>query len=314
MGLQMDTTKKPLYIITAGSAYLDIDAYACCVAMAELLRIQGKNAVAYSAAPCNYSVSRSLIKEGDVLKDLPQTPLLKTAKYIIVDVSDPEFLGKSVPLEQVAEVYDHHVGFEDYWTRCIDNNAHIEFIGAAATLVYREWERALLHSKMSRQTALLMIAAILDNTLNLMSSNTTCEDIEVFNKLCEKEGVTKQWCAKYFSEVQLSVENDLENALFSDIKTIRNNSVLPSKVAQLCVWDAKSILEKLSDIRRMFADVTGEWMINLVDIKHRCSYFVCDSDYHQKELEKVFGISFQCGIAKTHIAYLRKEIIKKTLS
>ena len=33
-------------IITAGSNYLDIDAYACCVAMQELLRLQGKKAVA----------------------------------------------------------------------------------------------------------------------------------------------------------------------------------------------------------------------------------------------------------------------------
>ena len=37
---------KKDYIITAGSTYLDIDAYACMVALAELLSLQGKGAVA----------------------------------------------------------------------------------------------------------------------------------------------------------------------------------------------------------------------------------------------------------------------------
>ena len=38
-------------VITAGSSYLDIDAYACMVAMSELLNWQGIKAIAYSDAP-----------------------------------------------------------------------------------------------------------------------------------------------------------------------------------------------------------------------------------------------------------------------
>jgi len=216
-------------------------------------------------------------------------------------------------LDSVAEVYDHHAGFEDYWDKRIGDRAHIEFIGAAATLIYREWKKAGLTDKMARSTALLLIAAILDNTLNLTSANTTPEDIAAFHELCKKEKIAENWCASYFSEVQKSVEADLKNAMFNDIKTVRNNPILPPRVAQLCVWNADSILLKLSEIRDLFSAESDGWMINIIDIRQRCSYFVCDHEQYQKKIEKVFDICFESGVAKTQVSYLRKEIIKKTL-
>lgn len=301
-------------ILTAGSTYLDIDAYACCVAMAELLTLKGENAIAHSNAPCNYSVCSSLIEEGQLMSSIPSDYNNGTAKYIIVDVSDPNYFKDNVPLDQVIAVYDHHVGFEEYWTSRIGEGTHIEFIGAAATLIYREWKMEGLQDKMTRSTALLLIAAILDNTLNLTSSNTTREDIEAFNELCRKENIDESWCAAYFSEVQSSVAAELKNALFNDIKTIRNNAILPSRVAQLCVWDADSILARLSEIRQWFVGSVDGWMINIIDIKQHCSYFVCDDVYHQKEIERIFGVQFESGVARSSVSFLRKEIIKKTIS
>ena len=301
-------------ILTAGSNYLDIDAYACMVGMAELLRLQGEDAIAYSLAPCNYSVCKSLLKDGQLLRSLPMEVRAEDAKYIIVDVSDPDFLGTSVPLDRVVAVYDHHVGFEEYWQERIGSDAHIEFIGAAATLIYREWKKSGLADQMSRSTALLLIAAILDNTLNLTSSNTTKEDIAVFKALCQKEGVDDRWCASYFSQVQESVEADLKNALFDDVKTVHNIEALPSKVAQLCVWDAHTILEQLPQIRQWFEEYRDNWMLNIIDIKRQCSYFVCDGIHHQQELERIFEVHFESGIARSPIPYLRKEIIKTIIS
>ena len=169
----MKVTATACSILTAGSTYLDIDAYASMVAMAELLRLQGENAIAYSEALANYSVCPTLVEEGDVLSHLPAEIDREKAKYIIVDVSDPAYLGASVPLDQVIKVYDHHTGFESYWQEKIGDGAKISFIGAAATLIYEEWQKAGLTHKMRPHTAKLLLAAILDNTLNLTSTNTT---------------------------------------------------------------------------------------------------------------------------------------------
>lgn len=300
-------------VITAGSAYLDIDAYACCVALSELICMRGGNAIAYSYAPYNYSICKSLINEGQILKELPSEYQQEMVKYIIVDVSDSEYIKQTVPLHRVAEIYDHHTGFESYWKNCIGDNSHIEFIGAAATLIYREWKKAGLLEQMQSTTARLLFAAILDNTLNLTSANTTPEDIIVFNELCERESIGEEWIAAYFSEVQANVEADLQNALFNDIKTVRNNAVLPQRVGQLCVWDAGSILARVEELREWLAGDSDNWMVNIIDIQHRCSYFLCDDVCYQKEIERIFDVCFDSGIARTEIPYLRKEIIKKTL-
>ena len=54
-------------------------------------------------------------------------------------------------------------------------------------------------------------------------------------------------------------------------------------------------------------------MLNVIDIKHKCSYFVCDDEYYQAKIEKVFNVRFESGVAQTQKSYLRKEIIRKTI-
>ena len=306
-------SKNNLLLITAGSTYLDIDAYSCMVAMAELLNLQGGKAIAYSKAPCNYSVCGFLTTQGQILRKLPLDISEEDASYIIVDVSDPEFLKSSVPLNRVIEVYDHHAGFETYWEDRIGAGTHIEFIGAAATLIYREWHKAGVQDQMSRETALLLIAAILDNTLNLTSTNTTEEDREAFRALCAYAGVGDEFRAMYFTEVQKSVETDLKNAIFGDIKTVRGNSVLPPRVAQLCVWNADGIIAMIAEIRAWFTPPSEPWMINIIDLSANCSYFVCDDKRTQRKIEPVFNVIFENGVARTEKTYLRKQIIKKTI-
>lgn len=300
-------------IVTAGSSYLDIDAYACMVALVELLRQKGETAIAYSQAKCNYSVCDFLMEEDQIESELPSGFDMDHVKYIIVDVSDPEFLSDSVPLHFVEAVYDHHIGFEEYWTSRIGDKTHIEFIGAAATLIYREWVKAGLTDKMTRNTALLLIAAILDNTLYLSSSNTTDEDRDAYDALCRHANIDEQWCAFYFEQVQENVEADLKNALFSDIKKVKDNECLPPSVAQICVWDTRKLLQKLPLIRKCFSS-EEKWMLNIIDINGQCSYFICDDIMYQKKMEELFGVQFKMGIAKTIIPYLRKELIKKTIS
>lgn len=57
-------------IIPAGPFYLDIDAYACIVAMTELLHLKEESAIAYSNVPHKYSIFRLHIKEKNILKNL----------------------------------------------------------------------------------------------------------------------------------------------------------------------------------------------------------------------------------------------------
>jgi inorganic pyrophosphatase/manganese-dependent inorganic pyrophosphatase len=308
--MKQNSKNSPPVLVTAGSTYLDIDAYACAVAMAELLRLEGRDALAYSNATANYSVTPSLTKDGQVLRTLPPHFREQDARYVIVDVSDPDYIKDSVPLDRVEAVYDHHVGFEAYWQERIGEGARIEFIGAAATLIYREWKTRGSQNLMSPATARLLVAAILDNTLNLTSSNTTEEDKDAFYSLCTLGGISPDWCAAYFTEVQSLVEADLENALLGDLKRLRDTEILPPRMAQLCVWDTHRILDRLPEIREWLAG-PDNWMINIIDLREKRSCFVCDDTERQAKIGAVFGVTFEDGVARTPVPYLRKQIIKK---
>ena len=313
MGI-MKQNSEEFFIVTAGSSYLDIDAYACCVAMRDLLVLQGKDAIAYSSAINNYSIPQCVAELGVIDRSLPKEIETKKVQYIIVDVSAPNYIDQIISITDVIEVYDHHVGYEDFWENQIgSSNTHIEFIGAAATLIYRRFVSCGLQDQIKKSTAKLLIAAILDNTLNLTSNNTTEEDRRTIVKLCEKAEVNSEWCVQYFREVQKQIEGNLKSAIFSDMKCIKQGELLPDRIAQLCVWDALKTLDKLTDIRKWFGESANTWLLNIVDIQKHCSFFVCDNKYYQKILEKAFDCTFINDFAKLSTPYLRKEIIKKMI-
>ncbi|MBR1431512.1 hypothetical protein [Ruminococcus sp.] len=80
-------------------------------------------AIAYSKAERNYSVVESLVKEGQVPDSIPADFDISQARYFIVDVSDPDYFGEDVPLDRVAEILDHHTGFEALWRDRIGSGA-----------------------------------------------------------------------------------------------------------------------------------------------------------------------------------------------
>ena len=99
-------------IITSGASYLDIDAYACCIAYAELLNLQGIPARAASNAQPNASVSHTVLGWAAAFDDYPPT---LDDEFVLVDVSDYHHFDPMVVLERVVEVIDHHPGYETYW-------------------------------------------------------------------------------------------------------------------------------------------------------------------------------------------------------
>ena len=90
-------------IVTSGSAYLDIDAYAGCIAYAELLRVLGEPAKAVSSAPLNDSICASL-RAGKVgLEAHVPGP---HDEFVLVDVSHPGYLDPLVDIDRVVAVFD----------------------------------------------------------------------------------------------------------------------------------------------------------------------------------------------------------------
>src|SRR6187549_2123290 len=101
-------------IITSGSSFLDIDAYTCMIAYAELLTSQGIPAQAISTAPLNESITKT-IRSWPVEFQTTYSPSAEDT-YTLVDTSTPEFFETFVDVTRIDSIIDHHPGYEAYWT------------------------------------------------------------------------------------------------------------------------------------------------------------------------------------------------------
>jgi inorganic pyrophosphatase/exopolyphosphatase len=185
-----------MIIITSGGAYTDIDAYAGCVAYAELLRLQGKNAEAVLEPPLNASVP-------PYLRNLPvqysrQYQPDDTDQFVLIDISDESVFAPFVAHDRISEIIDHHPGFERYWAGQKHIKAQIEVVGAACTQVFERWQDGGVLGKLPAATAQLLMGGILDNTLGLKAHITTARDVHAYEQLQSLVGDHGTFIEQYF--------------------------------------------------------------------------------------------------------------------
>ncbi|WP_277758308.1 DHH family protein [Pseudomonas sp. A34-9] len=298
-------------IITSGASYLDIDAYACCIAYAELLNLQGIPARAISSAQPNASVSKSVLGWAAAFDDYPPTP---DDEFVLVDVSDYHHFDPLVVLKRVVEVIDHHPGYERYWAQRLGPAADIRPIGAAATQVFQRWQASGLLMQISVQSAALLATAILDNTLNFTGQMTTAADIAAYGELACRAKLSVDWPQQYFLECQASIEANLAAALAADLKRMKPESHLPQVFAQMTLWDADALLKNHRlTIKRWMAEQGDDCLLNVISVRDSKSCLLAPSDVSQQKLNHLWPLDWQAGVAVVSPSMLRKEWLKRGL-
>ena len=300
-------------IVTSGAKYLDIDAYGGCIAYAELLNLLKDPAIAVSTAPLNESIPPSIREWSTELKDTYTTN--EADQFILVDISDPAYFDSFVTEAEVVEIIDHHMEFADYWKAKLGATAHIEFIGAACTLVFERWQGSGLLPKMSVTSAKLLAAGILDNTLNFKAQVSTERDKKAYAALSQQAKLPANWDARYFEECQLAIMGDVTTAVENDLKTLRFPSLAHDMATgQLVVWDARSLLQNSLDaIQETMLRSAGHWFMNIVSIAEGRNYLLASDAHVQEFLERLTGASFEAGTGVTDRLWLRKEIMKEDI-
>lgn len=297
-----------MIIVTSGNRYIDIDAYASCIAYANLLNLKGFNAKAVSTAKLNESITDSLIKLPEKIEKHYVTT--GNEKYIILDVSDKNFFDNIVIENNIIEIIDHHYGYENYWNKKLKEHSHIEKIGSIATFIFELYEKEQLIDKISNGMAKLLISAILDNTLNLKAQSTTKRDIFAYEKLLKLSGIKSNYNEIYFKECQKKISSNLIESIKNDTKIEIESNLLPNIFSQLLFWDGKDFL-KNKLIYNTLDGFGSEWMINIISLKDNASYLISKDIKVQKNLETLFNKKFESNIMKLNKIWLRKEIIRK---
>lgn len=300
-------------IVTSGRGFLDIDAYACMYAYAELQNQIGDSAVAVSLAPWNVSISKTVVSWNAKIERTYQADPADT--FAIVDLSDPNQFEEFVPakeFERISAVIDHHPGFQDYWKAKIGQRADIREVGASATQIYQYFKEAGV--KPSKRSARLLLTAILDNTLNLTAHITSEEDRTAYKELVKRADLGADWPKSYFHEVQTEILQDIETAVRLDAKYLDLPELGNVRVGQLAIWDTQAMLARETEIYKALGiDEAKIGFMNLIDIQQNRSSFLVQNKATKSWLENQLDVQFSGDIAQSPRSWLRKEIAKKVL-
>lgn len=293
------------YVITSGNKYLDIDAYSSMIAYRELLNMQGKRTLAISPAPLNESVP-SMIQKLNY--HLDQDQINKTDQIIIVDVSNPTILDAVIAKEQIIEIIDHHTGFESFWKEQ-QVTSQIESIGSVCTIIFERFVEANLQNNLDQPLCKLLVAGILDNTLNLKANITTDRDRKAYQQLLQIGKIDSDWYKAYFSACQNYIETHPKDILETSLKREWVSPLLPPTFGQLLILNSTFLQQYQQQITSFMNQKYEEWIFNFICLEEEKSYlFVPQKGHEVAQLLKT-----QC-VENTIIIspfILRKELIHK---
>lgn len=300
-----------MIIVTSGSRYIDIDAYASIIAYTKFLNLKNKNALAFSSSTLNESITPSLKNNKYSISN--HINFNNNDRFIVLDVSDPNFFDKSVDMDRIIQVIDHHFGFENYWNSNSNVNTIIEKIGSVATIIFELYEKENLLDNLDKDICLLLMSAILDNTLNFKVKVTTFRDVEAYTKLEKLANLNFNYAESYFNECEQEIKNNLKKAILNDTKLDNSGEKVPHVFAQLTVWNSSNILNNINLLYESLDTFKKPWLMNLISLKDGKSYLITNNDIIKFNLEITFNCTFNNDIAVLSDVWLRKEIIKKLL-
>lgn len=301
------------YVVTSGSGHIDIDALACAEAYNEFLLGSGQRSQVVFTPQVNATVPPMIRQlQGARIRGSDWVPTEAHLKFVVMDVSNPDYFDPIVKASGIAEIFDHHYGHEEYWLAEKSVKATIEPIGACATLVWERIREQNGESHLSEAAIQMLMAAILSNSLNFKSQGSTIRDEQAYAALAARIGAGHEWKERFFTEVGQHIAADPVKALLQDQKIVKLGSS-DFWMGQIELWDAQALTspEFGQMIMHMLSNV-GPGLANIVSIEKGVNYIYADSVQTMAFIRDLLpGKQLGACLYQTSRLWLRKEIIKE---
>lgn len=308
-------------VITSGSAYVDIDALACSLSLSFLYGREGVESRVVHTGILNNTIPDSY-KERVKGLYLNEYEPEGEPRFVVVDVSDPDYIESFVDSENIEGIYDHHFGFESYWKERIGDRSRIEHVGACATLV---WELIFQRGLCRDVPAIcleLMCLAIVANTLNFQSNTTSDRDRLAISQIEEAGISVPEMTRRYYEEVGGKIVDDFKGSVLSDLKKLRLSDDRTLFIGQVELLDSSALSEVWDDFLNEFGSVIGDrfgckdpmWLILVSDISMGKSLMVSRCARAKNLISRVFSVCFDGDVAVANRLWMRKEFVRELMA
>jgi inorganic pyrophosphatase/exopolyphosphatase len=242
-------------------------------------------------------------------------PNINEDKFIIVDVSNPDYFDPIVNHNHIEAVFDHHHGYNKFWSSKIEVLSLIEPVGACATLVWEQIVKNRVEDKLDNVSYKLLLTAIVSNSLNFNSKITSQRDIDAYEQIISYVSLRDNWTQKYFEEVSENIFSDPISALLNDKKyfSIKDQNYW---IGQIELWNASPLIT--TSFKGFMASLfkkVGKGFANIISISEGINYLYTDSINTLEFISSYLpGVILEECFYKTERLWLRKEIIKLFLT
>jgi inorganic pyrophosphatase/exopolyphosphatase len=296
-------------VVTAGERNTDIDALACAISYADLLRSEERDAISVFPGAFNKSITNKIRSwQMDYLTTCPKN----VSGFVIVDMSNYNYFAEFVDKDKVLRIFDHHYGFKDYWEKKIGKNAVIEYVGSCATLIWETYKRNPV-TKISQVNANLLAVAIVSNTLNFNASITNERDKNAFNQLKAYTTLDDNWIKRYFEDQTKMVYEKPYEEIKNDTNLYNLSSLGEIVIGQIELWNSGDFVTKYKkEIEEALLSLGNKnWFMTAPSISEGKNYLFTKSKDIKEVLENKIGAEFEGDIGVTGKLWLRKEILRE---
>jgi manganese-dependent inorganic pyrophosphatase len=235
-------------------------------------------------------------------------------RVILVDHAEQAQSVLGVEQAEIVEILDHHhIGSIETKVPVL---ATFDPVGSTSTLVIERFQRNELEP--SREAALVLLSAVLSDTVILNSVTTTERDRAVVQYLAESLGVDPMEYGREMFEATGDVSGIPASELIRrDAKDFQGSSGLPFTVAQIEVV-GNSLLERTDELlaalqKEQIEKGVGVYALMVTDILEKGTNLLVAGDAHA--VSRAFGVSANGStIALPGVMSRKKQVAPKLLS
>ncbi|HRH32128.1 MAG TPA: hypothetical protein PLK06_02260, partial [bacterium] len=159
-------------------------------------------------------------------------------------------------------------------------------------------------------SATLLAAAIISNTLNFRASITTDRDREAFLELSARAKLSESFSADYFRACETSVVANISSALKNDTKICDFPNLGASLVIGQCeLWESKDFIRAHCDTISKTLAMTPNWILTAPSISEGINHLYTTDVKMKNWFTEAVGVSWKGDFGTTNRLYLRKEMV-----